>query len=328
MSAKANYFKLGMFILLAVVVGIAGVLVLGAARFFEKKTIIETYLEQSAQGIDVGSKVKYRGVSIGSVRRISFTRNHYAPAKTSPSQHSYVLLELELKSTPFGEMVPDSVERDLPREVRHGLRAQLTAQGVTGTAYIEIDYLDPTRSPLLPIEWEPAHPYIPSAPSTLSRIFTSVQEVFAELNQINFTNIASAAEMLIARLDQKVGELPVALLSTNAVGLLEEVRDSNRRIQKLLDRPEITATLQDLSGAATGFRQVAELPALTNSVVQLERTLRRLEQLAAGKDHDLEASLDNLRGLTENLRELSENAKRFPAQLLFGEPPKPSKTLP
>src|SRR5262245_32847783 len=133
MSAKANYFKLGLFILLAVAVGIGGVVALGAARFFEKKILIETYLDQSAQGIDLGSKVKYRGVPIGTVRRISFTRNHYTT--TSARQHSYVLLELELKSTPFGEMQPDTVERDLPKEVSHGLRAQLTSQGVTGTSY-------------------------------------------------------------------------------------------------------------------------------------------------------------------------------------------------
>jgi phospholipid/cholesterol/gamma-HCH transport system substrate-binding protein/paraquat-inducible protein B len=55
----------------------------------------------------------------------------------------------------------------------------------------------------------------------------------------------------------------------------------------------------------------------------LQKTLRRIDQLAAGKDNDLEITLGNLRVLTENLTELSENAKRFPAQLLFGEPPKP-----
>ena len=69
---------------------------------------------------------------------------------------------------------------------------------------------------------------------------------------------------------------------------------------------------------------LAILDSLTNSIAQLQKTLRRIDQLAAGKDNDLEVTLDNLRVLTENLKELSENAKRFPAQLLFGEPPKPT----
>src|SRR5262245_31687039 len=47
MSAKANYFKLGLFILGAFLLGIVALLVLGAARFFEKKVVIETYLDQT-----------------------------------------------------------------------------------------------------------------------------------------------------------------------------------------------------------------------------------------------------------------------------------------
>jgi len=129
-------------------------------------------------------------------------------------------------------------------------------------------------------------------------------------------------------LDSKVSELPLGMLGTNATGLLNEVRVSNQRIQKLLDRPEIDSMLKDASGAMAGLRRTAESPELTNSVAQLQRTLRRLDKLIAGKENDIALSLDNLRVLTENLRELSENAKRFPAQLFFGEPPKPATTSP
>ena len=103
-----------------------------------------------------------------------------------------------------------------------------------------------------------------------------------------------------------------------------ESGETNQRLQKLLDRPELDSLLKDASGAVAGLRRTAESPSLTNSVAQLQRTLRRFDQLAAGKDNDLEIALGNLRLLTENLKELSENAKRFPAQLLFGEPPKPA----
>lgn len=324
MSAKANYFKLGLFIMLAIVLGIAAVLVLGAGRLFHKKYLIETYLDQSVQGIDVGSKVKYRGVSIGNVRRIGFTRDHYSDAKAGPTNHSYVLVHLEVTSLPFAMASPDELAQNLPQEVRHGLRTRLTSQGVTGTSYVEIDYLDPAKYPILPIDWEPANPYIPSAPSVLSRIVNSAEDLFNELDQINFTNIAGAVERLIGSLDNKVGQLPLGMLGTNAITLLADVRETNQRIQKLLDRPELDALLKDASGAVAGLRRTTESPALTNSVAQLQRTLRRLDQLAAGKDNDLEIALSNLRVLTENLKELSENAKRFPAQLLFGEPPKPT----
>lgn len=324
MSAKANYFKLGMFIILAIALGIAAVLVLGAGRLLHKKYIIETYLDQSVQGIDVGSKVKYRGVSIGNVRSIGFTRDQYSEGRTGPTNHSYVLVLLEVTSLPFAMTSPDELARSLPQEVRHGLRTRLTSQGVTGTSYVEIDYLDPEKFPPLPIAWEPVNPYIPSAPSVLSKIVNSAEDLFTELDQIDFTKMASSAQRLINSLDEKVEQLPLGMLGTNAASLLTDVRETNQRLQKFLDRPELDSLLKDASGAVAGFRRTAESPALTNSLAQLQKTLRRIDQLAAGKDNDLEIALGNLRVLTENLKELSENAKRYPAQLLFGEPPKPT----
>jgi ABC-type transporter Mla subunit MlaD len=328
MSAKANYFKLGLFIIIAVVLGIAAVLILGAGRIFQKRYTIETYLDQSVQGIDVGSKVKYRGVHIGSVRRIGFTRDRYPDPKASPTNHSYVLVEIEVSSLPFAMSSPEELIKTLPAEVRQGLRTRLTSQGVTGTSYVEIDYLDPAKYPVLPIDWEPVQPYIPAAPSVLPKIVNSAEDLFTKLDQIDFTRIATNAERLIASLDEKVDQLPLGMLGTNAVSLIADVRETNQRLQKYLDRPELDSLLKDASGAVAGLRRTAESPALTNSVAQLQRTLRRFDQLAAGKDNDLEIALGNLRVLTENLKELSENAKRYPAQLLFGEPPKPARTSP
>ena len=329
MSAKANYFKLGLFIIVAVVLGIGAVLVLGANKLFQKKFIIETYLDQSVQGVEVGSKVKYRGVPIGNIRHISFTGNHYTmPDGSRSPKHSYVMLEIELTSIPFSGMTQDNLRQELPAEVKHGLRARLTSQGVTGTSYLEIDYLDPAKFPPLPIDWEPENPYIPSAQSAFSRIVSSAEDVFNQLQSIDFMKIANGVEQLIDSLDRKVKQVPLDKISTNAVQLLTEVRDSNRAIRELLGRPEINSAIKDLAAAVAGLRRTAEAPALTNSVAQLERTLRRLDQVVAGKDDDLEVALSNLRALTENLKELSENAKRFPAYLLFGEPPKPSKNSP
>lgn len=328
MSAKANYFKLGLFIIIAVVLGVIGVLVLGAGKLFEKHIILETYLDESVQGVDIGSKVKFRGVPVGNIRRIDFTRNRYEQDKPPLQRRSYVRIEMEMSTGALGSKTETIVNEDLPREIQNGLRVRLTALGVTGTSYLEVDYLDPDKNPPLPIDWKPDYPYIPSAPGALGRIVSSAEDVFAQLEKINFERIANNVELLVVSLDNKVSELPLGMLGTNATTLLTEIRTSNERIQKLLDRPEIDSMLKDGSGALAGLRRTAESPEITNSLVQIQRTLHRLDQLVAGKENELSVSLDNLRALTENLRELSENAKRFPAQLFFGEPPKPSKTLP
>ena len=73
MSQRANYFKLGLFVIGAVVAGILVLLIIGSGRLFERRLIVETYFKESVQGLDIGSKLKYRGVTIGVVTKITFT---------------------------------------------------------------------------------------------------------------------------------------------------------------------------------------------------------------------------------------------------------------
>ena len=65
MSQKANYFKLGLFVIGAAVAAVLVLIIIGTGRWFERKVIIETYFKESVQGLDIGSRLKYRGVSIG-----------------------------------------------------------------------------------------------------------------------------------------------------------------------------------------------------------------------------------------------------------------------
>ena len=62
MSLRANYFKLGLFVIGALVSGVILLIVIGSGRWFQPKLTIETYFNESVQGLDIGSKLKYRGV--------------------------------------------------------------------------------------------------------------------------------------------------------------------------------------------------------------------------------------------------------------------------
>ena len=76
-ALSSRYFKLGAFILAAIVVLVALLIVIGSGRFDRNRITMETYFNESVQGLDVGSKVKYRGVTIGEVTRITFTHTKY-----------------------------------------------------------------------------------------------------------------------------------------------------------------------------------------------------------------------------------------------------------
>jgi ABC-type transporter Mla subunit MlaD len=71
-STRANYVKIGVFVSLAVTIAIIIAIVLGAGAFNKAENLMETYIEESVQGLDVGSAVKFRGIPIGKIKEISF----------------------------------------------------------------------------------------------------------------------------------------------------------------------------------------------------------------------------------------------------------------
>ena len=97
MSLKANYFKLGLFVIGALVSGVILLIVIGSGRWFQPKLTIESYFNESVQGLDIGSKLKYRGVAIGEVTRIGFTYNKYQQEIPSLQRYRYVLVEAQIE---------------------------------------------------------------------------------------------------------------------------------------------------------------------------------------------------------------------------------------
>ncbi|MCI0481858.1 MAG: MlaD family protein, partial [Candidatus Dadabacteria bacterium] len=90
MSQKPNYFKIGLFVVLALVILAGAIIFFGGGKFFEEKVTVETYFDQSVQGLSVGSSLEFQGVQIGNVSYIGFAFNEY---KTN---RQYVLVRAEI----------------------------------------------------------------------------------------------------------------------------------------------------------------------------------------------------------------------------------------
>ena len=172
MSAKANYFKIGIFVISAAIIAIIAIVALGVGTFFQKKLMIETYINGSVQGLDVGSPCKFRGVKMGNVEEITFVNDEYkfdTDSKEYLTYGSYVLVKVAIE--PSGSDITEKEQRQLiERMIAKGLRFRLASQGITGVAYLEADYLDPERFPPMEIKWQPKTYYVPSVPSTISAI--------------------------------------------------------------------------------------------------------------------------------------------------------------
>lgn len=64
MADSSQYYKLGLFVLAGITFTTVGIVIFGARELFEEKIHLETYIDQSVQGLEIGSPVKTRGVKL------------------------------------------------------------------------------------------------------------------------------------------------------------------------------------------------------------------------------------------------------------------------
>jgi paraquat-inducible protein B len=350
MSAKANFFKIGLFTIGATVALVFLLVLLGAGKLFQSKIVMETYFNESVQGLDVGSKVKYRGVIVGEVKSIGFTYTRYQQDKPMSDRLRYVMVEATILPRLIGGRSGGDVTRPetAKAEVDKGLRVRLAPQGITGTNYLEIDYVDPRTNPLLQIDWTPDNFYIPSAQSTVTQFVAGASEIVERLRKLDLEGtlvnlnrllvtannrveavdagkISKSTERILGKLETKLDQIPMDKIGSDSAALLAELRVSNQRLAAILDDPAWKRLPGDADAAAVQLKKLLDDPNLTRALAHLQSTLARLDRLTGGGEPDLRRTLENLRQITDNLRELTENAKEYPSQLILGAPPAPIK---
>lgn len=348
---KLSYFKIGIFVISAIVIGVIGVVVLGVGTVFQKRSLIETYIDESVQGLDVGSPVKFRGVPVGRVEQISLTSAVYS------TRRQYVLVRISISSNMFQFPINDPNSPALKSELERGFRVRLAAQGLTGVAYLETDYLDPERNPPLEIDWQPYYPYIPSTRSRITQLSEAIERILQNFGDINIPQLTGSIEKSLGAMTKLAESANLEKIGAQANSLLTEVRETNRQINALVASPELKSALADASATAGRARQLIEraekpvnqmladlpqaaesmnrlvnrLDAVSNDLpetsAQLRQTLQRLNRLVASQQRDIEKTMENLRGISDNMKEITDNSKKYPSQVLFGAPPPPSKVM-
>ena len=308
MSAKANYFKIGIFVIAATVIAIIAIIVLGAGSMFQKKVMIETYIDGSVQGLDVGSPFKFRGVKLGSVEQITFVGNEYRFEHTSEEYLAYGQFILIKASFEPSQDVTEKEQRIfIERMITKGLRVRLASQGITGAAFLEADYIDPAEFPPMEITWKPNTYYVPSVPSKITQLTESVETILEKLEEINVKGITAGLDETLGSMNKILDEVKKSKLTKQAGDLLAELRETNKKI-----KPFITDASETMDSVSE------ELPGI---LVQLKRTLRRFNNFVSNEEENVAVSTENVRLITGNLRDFTESAKKSPSQFIFAGPP-------
>ena len=287
MSANPNAFKIGFFTLIALGLFVAGILAFGAKSYFTPKTKFETAIPGEVSGLADGSSVELRGVPIGHVSRITFAWSVYPKSKLP-----YIIVEFEVEQNLLPLPQGMSLSAVLQEATARGMRAIVKGQGITGTSILALETLDPNNNPAPPIDYTPRYYYVPSAPGQFTRMLESIEKsldnlqrldlssignsvtnalgattlLVTELNEVNVQTISTNANILLVKagdlvtnLQKTVQSMKLESIGHNTDQLLVELRESNAKLQLVLDqvgKAPLQQTVSDLRSAAQNLDDV------------------------------------------------------------------------
>ena len=259
MIRKSDYFKLGAFIILGTSMLVAVIIILGASRYFETSFKVETYFDESVNGLEVGSPVKLRGVRVGRVASIDFVANIYDKAQEQERRYVYVLCEINPDM--FGNVDEDEFRALVGRDVDHGLRVRPTSLGLTGQLFLNLVYDKTDSSKALALDWAPQDIYIPSEPSTLSRIeeaITTISQTLSSLNKEDITAIIKDVKSIVGALDDFMHTEGGKEAGKRMISLMTEASNLLARANQLLADPSAERIVPETARAITAVADIAD----------------------------------------------------------------------
>jgi paraquat-inducible protein B len=318
MSKQANKTVIGAFVVTAVAMAAAGVVIFGGGKFFSKRQAYVMYFSGSVTGLNIGAPVVFRGVKIGTVKGIRI----YADPTTLESRIP-VLIEIFREKIHLikGKIMDPRIV--MSRLIEHGLRAQLQLQSmVTGQLQISLDY-HPDSKPELSGE-EAEYPEIPTIPSELEKLKETLtelplREVFKKVSNslTGIEKIVNDPEIIETIREAKLAVIDARKFIQKAdrhmdsigTGLTDTIQDT-RKLVRDVDK-QIDPLARNANSAIVASRKMFKQgektlslehgkPAeLTKGVINAADAFREAMVAAKPAITNAERAIDNIRSITD-----------------------------
>src|ERR1041385_2392059 len=239
MSKKPNPTSIGLFFAIGLALGVAALLVFSSRSLFHPQQKSILYFDATLKGLNPGAPVKFRGVTVGSVVEILIRHNQAANDFSMPV---VIAIDKKLAQSKSDQLLRIGDESSLEQLIRQGFRGRLEAESlVTGVLYVGLEIVPNARAPAFH-QLNPEYHEIPTVP-------TDVQQLLANLAQLDVRGISERLNELLTRLDASLSQLNFA---------------------------QINAGLTNLLGSAN---RVVTMPDLTNSIAAESRLDRKSTRL-------------------------------------------------
>lgn len=250
----------GVFVLGGIAIAIVAIVILASGGLFQKTYSCVLFFGGDVNGLRVGAPVKFRGVQVGSVSRITLNLEQAGPRARAYQIRIPVVIALdENRVVRQGELRdPGQTLRAL---IKQGLRGQLAIESlVTGLSYVALDMLPNTKAHFV-LPPNSRYLEIPTVPTA-------------------FEKAQSAATRLMSQLDQ----VDLVQLAKSTSGALDSVR-------QFFASPELKATMATLPDAARNFDRTAAN--LNRAALEIRRVASELRKQSASLAPGLRASTEN-----------------------------------
>jgi paraquat-inducible protein B len=313
MAKQANRMMIGGFVVLALILMAASLVVFGSGKFFKKTVKCVLYFDEPVSGLSVGAPVLFEGVQIGSVVSIVLTIN---PAELQIQIPIIIEYEPDLFHVQGKVAMVRNPQKNVPKLVERGLRAQLTTQSyITGQTAIELGFFPNADLCYPPAEIDPNYKdyiVIPTCKSTGAKLMES-------LGKLDLKGIQRHLISALASIDGLASNPDLAASFRNLKEALMKARKLVTKVDRQVDplADGLKKTSKDISKLARNAG--AKVTELTTNLDKTMSAARGTISPDSPLMVELETSLQEISKMSRSLRELADFLEEHPESLLRGK---------
>ena len=297
--SRSQRARLGVFVAAGAVVLVFFFSLAVGVKLTERMNRFHAYFKgESLSGLEQGAQVKYSGVPVGKVEKISY----------DPKDLSRVRVVL-------------AVQADFP--MKADMSAATGLMGITGLKYIEI-MGGTSASPGLKNGAE-----IPTRTSLISSISGKAEAIAAKvellinnLNQLTNPDSLKSVRLMLDNVAGITGD--VRALTAGLGPRIDSMAASAGQVMGKVDgiAGNVRSITGSFEGALSGGRAASTISSVDSAALALKLAAQNLSMIVKQSHEDFSVSMRNLREASENVNQVTQLLLENPSLLLRNEAPK------
>jgi paraquat-inducible protein B len=243
-------------------------------KTYARKSRWLLHFDSGVRGLKSGAPVELHGIQVGSVLDVNLEFDVEKEAFSIP-----VLIETEPDRIKATGKMPEGAEKQKAMDylVAKGMRAQLkTGSLITGQLLVALD-LHP-EAPPAKINWEGRYPELPTVPTAMEEITTSLTQLLKKLEKLPIEQIGNDLRDTVSGAKRLANS---ADLQKSIIALNETLNQAQKFVAALNTgiAPELKSAVANLNSALVQAQKLAK--SLNSNVApQADRTLKELQSAA------------------------------------------------